>query len=331
MPQLTDDIINHYLHGEATDEELAEIIRWTRESPENAEALFDMERIASLSRDAAEPAAAHRDMRQAFWRVMHRIGDEEAAERRRRRRRLMMIWSSAAAAVLVLAVVAAGVFKAQLSEPEMMRVAAADSPVEFVLPDSSRVWLNKNSVIEYPENFAENRRMNLSGEAYFEVRSDAGHPFTVEGPYINVRVLGTKFTFRTGTPATESFVSLVKGSVKVSDTAGDNSIVLAPGQKATYSAATRRMKVADTQAEIDAVWHDNNIPFNNATIRDIAKTLSQVYNVEITVADNVDHHATYSGVALSCGTIDSTLKTLCHTLPIRYTIINKKVHISSRK
>lgn len=329
MTRLTDDLLYHYLQGEATDEELTEIINWTNESPENAEALFDMERIASLNSNLADPEEAERRMRRAFARVMRRIGEEEAARLRARRRRQILVWSSAAACLLVMIAVGIGLFRSQWSEPEMLRLAANDTPVEFVLPDSSKIWLNKNTVIEYPENFAENRRVNLSGEAYFEVRPDAEHPFTVDGTYLNVRVLGTRFTFRTGTPGVESYVSLVKGSVKVSDAGGDNSIVLAPGQKVTYSAATGRMKVVDTQAEIDAVWHDNNIPFNNATIRDIARTLSQVFNVEVTVADNVDSRATYSGVALSCSTVDSTLKTLCLTLPIRYTIKDNKVHIYS--
>lgn len=331
MTEIADEILYHYLQGEATDEELAEIIRWTRESPENAEALFDMERISFLTRETADPEDERRDMRQALMRVMRRIGEEESAGLRRRRRRLILWWSSAAAVAVILVVAGIGLFRGAWSEPEMLRLAANDAPLEFVLPDSTKIWLNKNTVVEYPENFAENRCMTLKGEAYFEVYPDAAHPFTVDGPYLNVRVLGTKFTFRTGSPAAESFVSLVKGSVKVSDTAGDNSIVLSPGQKATYSASTRRMKVIDTRTEIDAVWHDNNIPFNNATIRDIARTLSQVFDVEITVADNVDTRATYSGVALSCGTIDSTLKTLCNTLPIKYTVKNKKVHISSTK
>lgn len=331
MTEITDEILYHFLQGEATDEELAEIIRRTKETPENAEALFDMERVSFLTRETADPEGERRDMRQALMRVMHRIGEEESAALRRRRRRLMLWWSTAAAVAVILVVAGIGLFRGGQSEPEMLRLATNEAPLEFVLPDSTKIWLNKNTVVEYPENFAENRCMTLKGEAYFEVNPDTAHPFTVDGPYLNVRVLGTKFTFRTGTPAAESFVSLVKGSVKVSDTDGDNSIVLSPGQKATYSASTRRMKVIDTQPEIDAVWHDNNIPFNNATIRDIARTLSQVFEVEITVSDNVDARATYSGVALSCGTIDSTLKALCNTLPIKYTVKNKKVHISSTK
>lgn len=330
MTKLTDEILYHYIHGEATDEELAEIISWLKESPENAEELFEMEQVSLLMRTAANPEEAKLQMRQALNRVVRRIGEDEAARLRARRRRQILVWSSAAACLLVMIAVGIGVFRSQWSEPEMLRLAANDTPVEFVLPDSSKIWLNKNTVIEYPENFAENRRVNLSGEAYFEVRPDAEHPFTVDGTYLNVRVLGTRFTFRTGTPGVESYVSLVKGSVKVCDADGTNSIVLAPGQKVTYSAATRRMSVFDTQAEIDAVWHDNNIPFNNATIRDIAATLSRVFNVEVTVADNVDRTGTYSGVALSCSTIDSTLRNLCHTLPIKYTISGNKVRITSK-
>lgn len=331
MTKLSDEILYHYIQGVATDDELAEIISWIKESPENAEELFDMERISFLAGEDINPEEAKQRMRQALNRLMRRIGEEESALLRSRRRRSLLLWSSVAAAVLVLVAVGIGLFKGGWNQPEMLRLAAGETALEFTLPDSSRIWLNKNTVVEYPENFAENRCMSLKGEAYFEVRHDAEHPFTVDGAYLNVRVLGTKFTFRTGTPSAESFVSLVQGSVKVSDTGGDNSIVLAPGQKATYSASTRRLKVVDTQAEIDAVWHDNNIPFTNATIRDIARTLSQVYNMEVTVADNVDRRATYSGVALSSGSIDSTLSNLCLTLPIRYTISGNKVRISASK
>ncbi len=325
MTKLSEGTIVRFLSSQCTDRELDEINKWLSESPDNAKLLFELERTHALSCDAYD----NTNTADAFAKLSRRIAIEEGiANARRSRTRL---WGSIAAAAVIALLIAIAIPFIRTRSIPMIKVTAAASPVEATLPDGSHVWLNKYTTIEYPEQFAENRNVKLQGEAYFEVEHDSLHPFTVDGKYIDVTVLGTKFTFRSNSGNAFSFVSLVEGSVKVNETEGEGCVVLNPGQKATYDPARKMLTVNDAETPLDAVWHDNNIPFHNATIRQIASALEQLYGMKVHVNDNVSSNATYSGAAMRYDSIDTTLSNLAHTLPINYTIQNGEVWISAKR
>lgn len=328
MTKLSEDILTRFLTSQCSDSELAEINDWISRSPDNARLLFDLERADVIARDGygSDASCAERD--KAYARLCRRIAAEEGISRARRRRK--WLWGGAVAATVALLVAVAMPF-IMSTQTQMVTLTAAASPVEAVLPDGSKVWLNKYSTIEYPETVASNRSVSLHGEAYFEVERDEAHPFTVDGEYLDVTVLGTKFTFRSSQGDAFSFVSLVEGSVKVNETEGDGCVMLTPGQKATYDPKGRLLTVNDTDTPLDAVWHDNNIPFRNATIRQIASALERLYGMKVHVKDNVSSNATYSGAAMKYDSIDTTLNILSNTLPIIYTIENGEVWISAKK
>lgn len=328
MTKPSDDILSRYLASQCSDSELAEIKEWISESPENARELFELEHADDIARDTIACEKEDERRSRALSRLRQRIATDVAI--RKSRRRKIWLWSAAAAAIVaVLITVALPLTRAQ--QLQMVKITAAASPIETTLPDGSKVWLNKYTTIEYPEEFAGNRSVTLHGEAYFEVQRDTLHPFTVDGEYLDVSVLGTKFTFRSTQGDAFSFVSLVEGSVKVNETNGDGCVVLKPGQKATYDPKGHLLTVNDSETPLDAVWHDNNIPFRNATIRQIASALEQLYGMKVHVNSNVSSNATYSGAAMKYDSIDTTLNILSNTLPIEYTIANGEVWISAKK
>lgn len=329
MTIISEETIIRYLTSTCTDSELADIHQWISESPDNAAMLFELERLTDIAASAADPRAIEARKRRVLARIMRSIAADEAAERATRRRRGLWIWSAAASVIVVCVLASVFILRPRAAD-EMITIAAADIPVDTVLPDGSHVWLNTNATLKYHKDFAENRKLELQGEAYFEVAHDSIHPFTVDGTHLDVTVLGTEFTFNSSSDGDMSFVSLIQGSVKVNETCGDGCIVLSPGQKATYNPADRKLTVHDAQTELDAVWHDNNIPFHNASIRDIARTLELVYDTKVHVSENVDNMATYSGVTMRYDEIDTTITRLSNTLPIRFTVRNGEVYISRR-
>lgn len=329
MTIISEETIIKYLSSTCSDSELADIHQWISESPDNAAMLFELERLTDLSATVADPRVIEDRKRRVLARIMRGITADEAFERASRRRRGLWIWGSAAS-VIIICVLASIFFLHPRSTDDMITIACADVPVDTVLPDGSHVWLNANTTLRYHKDFAENRELQLRGEAYFEVAHDSIHPFTVDGTHLDVTVLGTEFTFNSSTDGDISFVSLIQGSVKVKEACGDGCIVLSPGQKAIYDPADRKLTVHDAQTELDAVWHDNNIPFHNASIRDIARTLELIYDTKVHVSDKVDNTATYSGVTIRHDDIDTTITRLCNTLPIRFTIKNGEVYICRR-
>ena len=124
-------------------------------------------------------------------------------------------WFSIAASFALLVVSAFHFI--DLSRPELVwyEVAAVpDAKTKIVLPDSSTVWLNANARLVYPRSFEDvNRKVSISGEAFFQVRKDKNHPFIVDIGKLQVEVLGTSFNVMTDTYNDEIRISLLEGKV----------------------------------------------------------------------------------------------------------------------
>ena len=103
------------------------------------------------------------------------------------------------------------------------------------------------------------------------------------------------------------------------------------GQKVELNLVTRQMKVSQTDAIVDAVWHNNLIPLDQANMFRIADILEKLYGVDIILSPDIDRTATYSGVLKKKDTIDDVLKILQNTIHINYKINQGTVFISSEE
>lgn len=184
--------------------------------------------------------------------------------------------------------------------------------------------------MKYPEHFTkEKRELHLTGEAYFEVTKNKHKPFTVQSSAMNVQVLGTKFNFKTPSNGRIVETSLIEGEIKVSGNNNEGAITLSPGQKVELNTVTKQMKVSETNAALDAIWHNNLIPFKNADIFDIAEVLEKVYGVKIILSPDISPSATYSGVLKRKDSIEDVLRILQNTIHLQYKIHQETIFISS--
>lgn len=151
---------------------------------------------------------------------------------------------------------------------------------EVELADGTIVWLNANSRLTFPDKFdGKERKVSVEGEAYFKVTHNADHPFIVSTGKMNTTVLGTEFDVNTNCHNCPC-VTLVKGSVEVSDPQGRCCQRIVPGENATLKGdATFAVKTVDTN--IYCAWKDGNFYFDNSTLWDIAQELGQWYNVSV--------------------------------------------------
>ncbi|MFW0739230.1 FecR family protein [Flavobacterium sp. T12S277] len=147
---------------------------------------------------------------------------------------------AAAAAVLLFGFIGSGLFFNKNQEQSEVKLASnvienTTSIVKTVfLPDSSKVELSPNSRIEYVNNFATNRKIEIKGEAYFHVKKDKKHPFQVFCNETTTTVLGTSFLVK-GYTQKEVTVELFEGSVEMSVKDQDKKWILVPGEKFTYA------------------------------------------------------------------------------------------------
>lgn len=152
---------------------------------------------------------------------------------------------AAAAAILLFVLIGGGLYFSNSSLLNTNNISIAGNTIEntssiiksIVLPDSSRVELSPNSKIVYADNFAVNRKVEVSGEAYFKVKKDKKHPFQVVCNETTTTVLGTSFTV-TGYNQKGVEVALYEGSVEMSIKDQDKKWILKPGEKFTYGNET---------------------------------------------------------------------------------------------
>lgn len=330
MGKIDYEMIVRYFNGKCQDDEKRQIIRWANESDEYARQLFEWEELYFLGKRADESEKIK--LQQAERRLFERIREEEKAGNGTRKVFRLSVWMKYAEVIaLVVAFSGLGVwYLGDGLRDEWKTVATAEGKVvEVVLPDSSRVWVNENSVLEYPERFTEkNRRLRLSGEAYFEVTKDRHKPFIVCGEDMNVQVLGTKFNFKNAPTCRIVEASLLEGEIKAEGVHTEGTITLSPGQKVELNKGTGQMKVMATDAMLDAVWHSDMVRLQNAGIIRIARLLEEIYDVTVILSPDVEKVATYSGELKKKGTATEMLDALKQTLHIEYKKHNDVIFVS---
>jgi len=160
-------------------------------------------------------------------------------------------------------------------------------PIRLVLSDGSLVWLNAASSITYPTAFVgQERKVSITGEAYFEVSENKAMPFFVEHDQLLIKVLGTHFNVNTYENEASNKVTLLSGLVDVGN--GKISKRLVPGQQASVS---KTVFSVDENIDTDEVlaWKNGQFYFGGSDIRSIMKQIERYYDVEVEFRDEVPY------------------------------------------
>ena len=150
------------------------------------------------------------------------------------------------------------------------------------LPDGSLVWLNASSSIHYPTSFqGEERKVEITGEVYFEIAHDATKPFKVSVNEMEVQVLGTRFNVNAYNDEPTINTTLLEGRVKVTGLITHDSRLITPGQQARLN-NTGSIKVFNN-IDVDAVmaWKNGYFSFDNADMAAVMRQFSRWYDVDI--------------------------------------------------
>jgi hypothetical protein len=166
------------------------------------------------------------------------------------------------------------------TEPGMNTLATPKGgQYEVLLPDGSKVWLNASSSIRFPSAFAvTERKVEITGEAYFEVAKDKKKPFRVKFNDSEVLVLGTSFNIMAYADEKASKTTLVEGSVSIQNVG--RKAKLKPGQQAAIL-LTGQIKTNYIPVDEAVAWRNGMFYFKNADIEEVTRQLSRWYDVEI--------------------------------------------------
>lgn len=205
-------------------------------------------------------------------------------------------------------------------DKEITLVTAEGNIGEFTLPDGTKVWLNENTRLTYPESFdGKTREVELCGEAFFEVRKDAERPFMVQMHNLDVEVLGTSFGAACYLDRKVEEIILKNGSVKISGESMQNSVVLKPNERLTYSPFDGNVCVTDFDVENAYRWYEKYLAFDNARFGDILSNMEHRYNVEIRPLTSVSMDTRLS-LTIIHEPLETIMDVMSTLLPIRYEI-----------
>lgn len=153
------------------------------------------------------------------------------------------------------------------------------------LPDGSIVWLNSNSVLNYPLHFDENeRRITLEGEGYFIIDANKKRPFYINSNGLEVMVTGTELNVEGYPNDTINRVMLINGSATV--TSDNNKVVeLKPDECYSFNILSDETAIFTTDAALYGQWREGVLAFRDETLENVFKRIGRAFNVEIIVKD----------------------------------------------
>lgn len=153
---------------------------------------------------------------------------------------------------------------------------------EVELPDGTRVWLNAESRLRYPISFrGKDRKVELSGEAYFEVAHNKKKPFKVLTANQEITVLGTHFNVKGYQDEAAVSTTLLQGSVRVMNHLSGKTNLLVPGKQSTISAGKGDIEVRSVSVDQVMAWKNGYFIFENQDIQTIMKLISRWYDVNV--------------------------------------------------
>ena len=205
-----------------------------------------------------------------------------------------------------------------------LSVPKGSKPLSLMLSDGSHVWVNVGSSLTYPTAFAGNeRKVKITGEAYFEVTHNAKIPFIVQHDDVEVSVLGTHFNVNTYEDETADRITLLEGSVRVNKKLVSQ--LLKPGQQANVVNERNDIKVLNN-VNVDEVmaWKEGKFRFSgNTDIGIIMRQISRWYNVDVEYEGTVSQR--FWGSISKDVNVSQVLKILEATGGVKFKVENDKI------
>ncbi|MDF9794809.1 transmembrane sensor [Catalinimonas alkaloidigena] len=313
MGQAQEDIwslIGKYLSDELSEKEKQKLQSWKESKAEN-QTTFDQ--VLHMWEQTPRPADDyHPEVDKGWQRFKFRAESEQEYYQKEHAENKPLAkvvhWGyqriAAIAASVVLLLSAGTWWWYSTGTPEMLTLSTGENErTTLLLPDSSQVWLNENSQLQYAEEFnVEHRLVHLSGEAFFEIKEAEGRRFTIFSEGAKTEVIGTSFNLR-AYPDTPVKVQVVSGKVAFSPADDDNAVFLEPGYEATLGSEKKAIEKKEPIENPNfRAWQNQHIQFQNTSLQEVIDVLEDVYHTDIQLNNpdlaNCRYTATFEGEQL---------------------------------
>jgi len=341
------ETLNNFIKGEATTEEVRKVLKWYYSDDADYAMTVKIEQLWSTTDKETKDITLNK--KQIFNKIRQKIQDHEnvweyqilpKSSNSFANRNFLKIVAS----ILFLVGVSWFIFNfsnISLNQKDIiqatkvsMQIKSTTSGQKFTifLADGTKVKLNSDSRLEYPQAFSDTSRIvHLSGEAFFDVKKDAQRPFTVISHNLITTALGTSFNINAYPGNDNIIVSLATGKVRVSNETGENieksKIMLEPGNQAIYSNSNNAIKKQPFDASINLAWKNGVLYFEDASWSQIVNKLERWYGVDISVANQKSSsNKLYTGFFKE-ESLENVLESLSFSKNFKYKIKSQKVYV----
>jgi transmembrane sensor len=323
------NIIERYLNGSATEQEVREIVDWIKLDPDlqlwwnNEFAQTDGNITPELKDKLFEKIRE----KTAF------LEDEDAAAPRRRKLIPSYMWRWVAIICLPLCIAFFAYYNIMSPSHSSMLAsytvkAEKGNRTSLELPDGTCVILNSASKLSYLTDFGlKERRVKLEGEAFFQVKHNDKKEFIVETSDLDVKVLGTVFNVSAYKDSKNIVVVLLEGRVGVF--AEGLSHTMKPGEKMEYDKTARHYSLANVYTNDYVEWTKGNLYFEKESLENIMKTFSRIYGVNIRF-DSTSLPKEYFTGTIPNGSIQNALSILMLTTHFNYQMVGSDIVIKEK-
>lgn len=255
---------------------------------------------------SAEKHLDHRKGKDIWQKIIKKQGRET------KRLVHLELWHLIAASVVLLFVVGQfWLFSDSTRMDEYVEVLA-DKSMIYTLPDSSKVWMEAGSSIRFSEEFDKERVVWLTGNSLFEVRNQQGSRFRVYLDKSFVEVKGTCFLIKQ--KSVKSEVTLFNGSVSFNIEPTGEQIDLKAAQRIVYNSSNAQAKVENMEM-ID--WKNGRFNFSNIHLKQLIRTINQIYGMDIRVEEGVGRTAAFTGNIRFDEPLNDVVDKICFTLNLK--------------
>ena len=263
-----------YLQGELSSEEANQIEKWIAHSEANAQFFARTQKLWQATK--ASPSASP-DVDKAWRKVQARVGLKTKV------RSLRPIMLRAAASVLIL-IAAYALWQYIMPDKVSMQIAKTGQERKTInLPDGTQVWLNQYSQITYPKEFkTSERKIKLSGEAYFEVTHNPNKPFLIESGNTEVKVLGTSFNLMAYPDSSRIWVQVNTGRVAFYPVGQvEKGVRLQKGETGLFNRSTEQIAKTELSDPNLLAWQSDTLIFKETPCIEVFNALEKTFQIKI--------------------------------------------------
>ena len=193
----------------------------------------------------------------------------------------------------------------------------------YLLPDSSKVWMQPGSSIRFAENFKECRDVWLKGNSLFEVRKNSGSKFRVYIDKAFIEVKGTCFLIKQNNPNANE-ITLFNGSIEFNIESIHDKIAMKPLQELVYNPVSARTQLRRIE---NIEWQNGRYNFTQFNLEHLTRIMNQMYGSHITISDKVNKNCAFTGSIRYDESLEDVIDKICFSLNLRSKEMNEGILI----